>query len=58
MKCYKNGYIVVFNNTIYKEKNNLSWGYGRYYYDKNSGEKAYEKVINGGNLAFHDREER
>ena len=51
-------YIVAFNYTIDKEKNNLSWGYGRYYYDKNSGEKAYEKVINGGNLAFHDREER
>lgn len=51
-------YIVAFNYTINEEKNNLSWGYGRYYYDKNSGEKAYEKVINGGNLAFHNREER
>lgn len=51
-------YIVVFNYTIDKENNNLSWGYGRYYYDNTSGEKAYEKVINGGNLAFHNREER
>lgn len=51
-------YIVAFNYTIDKENNNLSWGYGRYYYDNTSGEKAYEKVINGGNLAFHNREER
>ena len=51
-------YIVAFNYTIDKENNNLSWGYGRYYYDNTSREKAYEKVINGGNLAFHNREER
>ncbi len=51
-------YIVAFNYTIDEEKNNLIWGYGRYYYDKTSGVKAYEKVINGGNLAFHNREER
>lgn len=51
-------YIVAFNYTIDEEKNNLSWGYGRYYYDKNSGTEAYKKVINGGNLAFHSRDER
>ena len=50
-------YIVAFNYTIDKENNNLSWGYGRYYYDKSSGQEAYEKVINGGNLAFHNRDE-
>ncbi len=50
-------YIVAFNYTIDEEKNNLSWGYGRYYYDKKSGQEAYKKVINGGNLAFHTRDE-
>lgn len=51
-------YIVAFNYTIDENNNSLSWGYGRYYYDKNSGQEAYQKVINGGNLAFHDRDER
>lgn len=51
-------YIVAFNYIIDEATNNLSWGYGYYYYDKNLGQKAYDKVINGGNLAVHNREER
>lgn len=43
-------YIVAFDYIIDKENSSLSWGYGKYYYDKNSGKSAYEKVINGGNL--------
>lgn len=46
-------YIVAFNYTLDKENSNLSWGYGYYYYDKDSGVKAYEKVINGGNLSHN-----
>lgn len=51
-------YIVAFDYTIDEDRNNLTWGYGRYFYDKDSGKEAYQKVITGGNLAFHDREER
>lgn len=51
-------YIVVFNYVIDEKNNDLHWGYGKYYYDKNSGQEAYQIVINGGNLAFKDREER
>ena len=50
-------YIVAFNPVI-DENNNLSWGYGRYYYDEKSGKEAYKTVINGGNLSFHNPDER
>lgn len=42
-------YIVAFYYEV--ENNNLTWGYGYYYDDLDSANKAFEKVINGGNLA-------
>lgn len=42
-------YIVAFYYEI--EDNNLTWGYGYYYDDLDSANKAFQKVINGGNLA-------
>lgn len=50
-------YIVAFNYVV-DENNNLSWGYGRYYYNEKSGKEAYKTVINGGNLSFHNPDER
>jgi len=42
-------YIVAFYYEV--ENNNLTWGYGYYYDDLESANKAFQKVINGGNLA-------
>ncbi len=51
-------YIVAFNYAIDEVNNNLTWGYGKYYEDEDSGKKAYKTVINGGNLSFHNLEQR
>lgn len=42
-------YIVAFHYEI--ENDNLTWGYGYYYDDLDSANRAFQKVINGSNLA-------
>lgn len=48
-------FIVAFNYEVDKASNSLTWGYGYYYYDFESGKKAFNKVINGHSLSEHDR---
>lgn len=49
-------YIVAFNYEV-DDNDEVSWGYGYYYYDEESGKEAFEKVKAGGNLSESEKTE-
>ena len=41
-------YIIAFSYKI--KDDNISWGYGYYYYNKEKAEEHFKKVLKGKNL--------